>query len=245
MKTPWSNSIIGKIAIFLIGMIIGQLLFGGWGDGVIDYFFNKPSIIVEQTIIFSEESPEPIKMQAGPNPFGFGFITGIEVMGTNSTHCLLSSLVISEKIEKKIELRMDVKSELSDSSYPSLCDSNKDCVQFVYSLESINNKDIEKLYVEMCLDENYSFLLSGTNQSLKCITLEEDFVPMQKKVHSGIYIKIHNMGPNEEISDYAVNNLENIYPTIFVRDKKHKTLNYKQIKMLIQDILNCKVFELE
>jgi len=234
------------IVIFLSGMLVTQILFGGWGGGIINHFFNKPEIIVEQTIIFSEESPELIWMPAGMNPLGLAglFITGIEIMDTNSTHCILSWMGTSDKIKNEIvTLRMDVITEINESSYPNGCNKNEDCVQFSYSLESQNYKDIDELYVEMCLGPGYSFLSKETGQYSDCITIQESFVPMQKEIHSGIYIKIHDTGFSKDIADYVENNAENLYPTILVRDRSHKVLSHKEIKIIIQDILNCKVIE--
>jgi len=239
-KKMWNT-----LGVFILGVLFSQILFGGWGNGIINYFFNKPEIIVEQTIIISEESSELITMPAGMNPLGLAglFITGIEVEGTNSTHCLLSWLEAANKMESEsVNLRMNVMDKINESFYPEGCNKNKDCVQFSYSIESQNYKDIDGLYVEMCMGEGYSFLSKETNQDSDCITIEENFVPMQKEIHKGIYIRIHNMG-NKDIAEYVENNAEELYPTILVRDRGHKILPHKEIKLIVQDILNCKVIE--
>ncbi len=238
------------IGLFVLGMIFGQMLFGGWGDGLIDNVLNNPEIVLTKNIIISQESPElitipsKIEWSSIEDPKKPSLVIGIEPIGENSPHCLLMWVVGGDRVQiVDGGIKMDVIDEISNSSYPEECDKNKDCFQFSYSLQSNNYKDIEELYGEMCLEEDYIFVSKKDEQDIKCITIEESFVPYQKKIYQGIYVKILDIKPNEEIIDYLKKNEEEIYLNTLLRDKNHKILEHKEIHLLTQDILNCKVTE--
>lgn len=239
----------------LVGIIISlifQVLFGGWGNGILNHFINKPDVFITENIIFSEQSPKFIILPAKAE----GSLTkedvqngdikpilvhSIKEIGTNSSHCLLDWIVETEKDKTQtVSGYMNVLTSISNSSFPKECNKNKDCVQFSYTLKSNNDKDIEGLYGQMCLGWNYLFISEG-DQTDRCITIEKDFVQSAREIHEVVYIKILDITPDEEINDYFKRNGEKLYPTIFLRDKNHKSLEYKELKSLTQDILNCTV----
>ena len=236
---------------FIIGLSVGIILifiplFFKFGLGFIIYEVNRPEITITEGIVLVERAPETLFIKGRDGSYTLGdaiggkptVVAGIETVGDNPTpHCILNWLISSDIKSHEVKVFQDLYNNFNESSYPYYC--KDDCIQFTTLFKLENEKDIEDLYGKFCFD-NFDLMLPNGD---KCFEIEQNgLIQNQKEIVRNTYIKI-DLKNNESLPNYIERNKDNLFPKdILVRDKNYQSLKYKQIKIVTQDILNCKVY---
>lgn len=239
---------------FIIGivlMIIAQILFGGWGNGIINNYINEPNIVVSETIIFHEIAPTLIEIESSmqrtikKGEYGFLLASSFVVVESNISHC---TLLYGAEIPKGKYSQGVYMSVLNTSEQFS--NSCQGCIENNLVVYSNNKKDIENLYGEICWGnsifvEDVVSSNSNINHNTRCGIIEKEFLQEGRNLHGLFRLKkIDETESYEDIKDYIKNRGELFYSEkISFRDKNHNSLEYSHLKLLVQDIENCRVIE--